>query len=1101
MKKINKIKLTTMKNYLQCNGLFMRLFTCFLVLIIMSCTREKEQAKILIFAQSDSVNQEPIPALEGIMKLASAQNIIIGVSDDAAGISDNLGQYDAVVFLGDFGARLSKEQQQDFEEYVGAGGGFMGIESELNDPKAWPWYANMYNQVGSKPGIVKAGQGASGEEKAGPAGFFRKQEYAGGRVSLIGMALPQASSDVNGFQDNFLSGLGFIIGSSEGLTNGEAASANGKRFTRRVLQKELIDGVKIAIAGNGDIYYIERAGKIFKLEASQETMASSSLVGELSVSTASGNGLIGMVLDPDFETNNLVYVYYTPKETKTLHQKLSRFHLSSAGLDLASEKVLLTVPYDFRDDGHTGGAMVFDDQGNLFLSTGDNTNPHEANGFGPLDERPGRNIYDAQRTAGNTANLLGKILRIKPQPDGTYTIPEGNLFTGNDKKERPEIYVMGCRNPYTMSFDSRTGFLYWGEVGPDAGRDSTRGSRGYDEINQVRKAGFYGWPFFIGQNKAYADYDFTTQRLGAFFDPAAPVNNSVHNTGSKVLPPAQPAFIAYPYTKSEQFPELGEGTRCAIAGPVYHYDPNLKSDIKFPEEYDNVLFVADWSRNWVMAVHMDEQGNYARTEPFMALTEFDRPLDLKFGPDGALYLLEYGEPWGMFKTYGTLVRLEHNTGNRPPLALASASDTLGHEPLTVKFSDKGSLDYDGDAVKKTWTIAGQQLESKDTGVDYTFRKPGQYLALLTVTDAHGKSSQDWINIKVGNARPVVQLSTEANQTFYWDNMPFDYQVKVQDQEDGAVDPANIQVNLDYLPEGKDVAGLFIGSQDIQKLKTGKGSFLMAKSDCKTCHTLNQRALGPSLEQIADRYSNNDATVEMLAKKVVNGGSGMWGTFAMSAHPQVSHKEATAMVRYILSLDHQTPAGTSPLPAQGQLLLNKHAGKGNEGLYILTASYTDKGSSMIGPLSSVKQLWLRNPQVYAADFTRSKGVSRVAAGQGTYQVSQNNPGDYISFKDMDLRHVDHLTYSLAAGDYKGFIEVRLGSPRGPVVSRLDFLPSQQPAHKLLSAAIKDPGGKNELYFVFGGEAKNKKNNLRLDWISFNLKPSVAKAGKATDRSRS
>src|SRR5690606_9055094 len=97
-------------------------------------------------------------------------------------------------------------------------------------------------------------------------------------------------------------------------------------------------------------------------------------------------------------------------------------------------------------------------------STGDNTSPFESDGFSPSDERPGRSAFDAQKSSSNTNDLRGKILRIKINPDGTYDIPEGNLFPPGEEKTRPEIYVMGNRNPYRISVDSRTGYLYWGEV-------------------------------------------------------------------------------------------------------------------------------------------------------------------------------------------------------------------------------------------------------------------------------------------------------------------------------------------------------------------------------------------------------------------------------------------------------------------------------------------------------------------------------------------------------------------------------------------------------------------------------------------------------------
>lgn len=98
--------------------------------------------------------------------------------------------------------------------------------------------------------------------------------------------------------------------------------------------------------------------------------------------------------------------------------------------------------------------------GYLFLSVGDNTSPYgDAASYAALDERPGREYFDAQRTSANTQDLRGKILRIKPRPDGGYDIPPGNLFT-NPQEGRPEIFVMGVRNPYRMAIDPLTGYEF-----------------------------------------------------------------------------------------------------------------------------------------------------------------------------------------------------------------------------------------------------------------------------------------------------------------------------------------------------------------------------------------------------------------------------------------------------------------------------------------------------------------------------------------------------------------------------------------------------------------------------------------------------------------
>ena len=130
--------------------------------------------------------------------------------------------------------------------------------------------------------------------------------------------------------------------------------------------------------------------------------------------------------------------------------RLSRFTLKNGKLDMDSESILLDIPTDRRDHVcHQAGSLAFGPGGLLYLSTGDNTNPFESDGFAPLDEREGHEHMDAMRSAGNSNDLRGKILRILPTETG-YKIPPGNLFAPGKAKTRPEIYVMGCRNPFRI---------------------------------------------------------------------------------------------------------------------------------------------------------------------------------------------------------------------------------------------------------------------------------------------------------------------------------------------------------------------------------------------------------------------------------------------------------------------------------------------------------------------------------------------------------------------------------------------------------------------------------------------------------------------------
>ncbi len=94
------------------------------------------------------------------------------------------------------------------------------------------------------------------------------------------------------------------------------------------------------------------------------------------------------------------------------------------------------------------------------------------------------------------------------------------------------------------------------------------------------------------------------------------------------------------------------------------------------------------------------------------------------------------------------------------------------------------------------------------------------------------------------------------------------------------------------------------SDTIPKEMVQRGEVLVAYSDCYTCHTRTTRAKGPSFEDISERYPIQQAYIDMLAHRVIAGGSGAWGSPVMAPHPEVDHESAKLMVSYILSLKNQ-----------------------------------------------------------------------------------------------------------------------------------------------------------------------------------------------------
>jgi cytochrome c len=300
----------------------------------------------------------------------------------------------------------------------------------------------------------------------------------------------------------------------------------------------------------GTLYIVEREGRILRVRPSTGgvfVMAQLKVSALRESASKSEDALHGITLDPAFEKNHRTYLFYAALDQKV--DRLSRFVIKDGLLDHSSEKIIWNIPVD-RGHGvcHHSGTIRFGPDGLLYLSVGDNTNPFESGSFAPLDYRPDRQYWDSARSAGNANDLRGKILRIRLTEKG-YEIPPRNLFPKGPPKTRPEIYIMGCRNPFRMSIDSKNSHIYWGEVGSDARETNKWGVIGYDEFNVAKASGNFDWPFVIANNQPYPVKDFSTNKPGPYIDPAAPRNDSPRNTGLKTLPPAQPALIWDPCTQ------------------------------------------------------------------------------------------------------------------------------------------------------------------------------------------------------------------------------------------------------------------------------------------------------------------------------------------------------------------------------------------------------------------------------------------------------------------------------------------------------------------------------------------------------------------------
>ncbi|WP_217180464.1 PQQ-dependent sugar dehydrogenase [Streptomyces sp. AC495_CC817] len=624
---------------------------------------------------------------------------------------------------------------------------------------------------------------------------FRRRGLRGPIALLTGLLLAGASLS--------------LTAPPAGAADAEPKAAAAEDFQQVTLAKgepEVGEPMSLAVLPDRSVLHTSRDGELRLTDAAGNTR----LAGKLDVYSHDEEGLQGIGVDPGFADNRFIYLYYAPPlntpagdapETGTAADfapfdgvnRLSRFVLKTDGtLDKASEKKVLDVPASRGICCHVGGDIDFDAAGNLYLSTGDDSNPFQSDGFTPIDERSNRNpAFDAQRTSGNTNDLRGKILRIKVNADGSYSVPDGNLFAPGTDKTRPEIYAMGFRNPFRFSVDKKTGILYVGEYGPDAGAASaSRGPAGQVEFARVTKPGNFGWPYCTGKNDAYVDYDFATGASGAAFDCAAPKNTSPNNTGLTDLPPAEPAWIPY---NGNSVPEFGDGSESPTGGPVYHYDASLDSPVKFPEAYDGDFFAGEFGRRWIKRITSDADGTVQSINnvPWTGT----QVMDMAFGPDGALYVLDYGISWFGGDEHSALYRIENATDGHSPVAQAAADRTSGQARLKVRFSSAGTSDQDGDALTYSWDF-GDGSTSTAANPTHTYKKNGTYTATVTAKDPSGRTGSAGVRIVVGNTAPKVTLELpQDGQLFaFGDAVPF--KVRVSDPEDGRpIDCAKVKVTF------------------------------------------------------------------------------------------------------------------------------------------------------------------------------------------------------------------------------------------------------------------------------------------------------------------
>ena len=378
-------------------------------------------------------------------------------------------------------------------------------------------------------------------------------------------------------------------------------------FTETVLASDLTSPTTLDIEENGRIWVAYQDGRIEVIEPGG---SGTTLAHQLDADGSAEHGLQGIELDPNFETNNYIYVYYTANSPEP-HNRLSRLTVNPTTENTilpGSEVPLIDLP-NLSDYGnppwHIGGAIHFNLDGTIMVQVGES---QQAALSQDLD------------------SPLGKILRVNP--DGS--IPTDNPFydASDGLTWRDYIWSSGLRNPFAGDLHPTTGQYFVADVGAGS----------WEEINDATLPGLnFGWPSTEGAFNQAQFPDFTQ-----------PVHAYSHSNG------------------------------CAITGGAF----NVGGTNPFPAEYSEQFFFAEFCRGEIRYIDPNNPGSAT-----VFATAADFPMNIEFGPDGALYYISRGAGAGGAPGIETgTVRRIASSVDVPPQVVSHPDDQLASVGFDAEFA-------------------------------------------------------------------------------------------------------------------------------------------------------------------------------------------------------------------------------------------------------------------------------------------------------------------------------------------------------------------------------------------------------------------------------
>ena len=487
----------------------------------------------------------------------------------------------------------------------------------------------------------------------------------------------------------------------------------------------LAQPVAMSFAPDGRLFVTEKTGKVRVIDASGRLLATPFMT--LSVDAQGERGALGIEFDPDFATNRHLYVYYTAT-TPSIHNRLSRFTASATNpnvVEAGSEQVMI----DFDPL-----SAIFHNAGNLHFGTD-----------GKLYVAVGENVRGA--VAQSLDNYWGKILRL----NANGTIPTDNPFYNSASGPYRAIYAYGLRNPFTFDIRKSDGLMYINDVGNEL----------WEEIDQARPGGNYGWPNVEGPSTD-ARYD-------------------------------RPVY-AYAH----------EGVCNAITGALF-YDPPAGSPAALPAQYRGKYFFGDLcggedgGTNGGVINFMDVATK--AVSPFG--TGIQRPVDFDIAPDGSLYYLSNSRP----NAVGHVWRVAPPQSNAPSISVQPADVTVSRgQPATFTVSATGTA-----PLSYQWQRDGADIPGA-TQASYTLAPttPGDTGSVfrVRVSNAAGSVTSDNATLTVvDSAPPEATITAPPGGTLFSGGETINFSGTALDPEDGVLPAEAFTWRVDYVTAGVERPGV------------------------------------------------------------------------------------------------------------------------------------------------------------------------------------------------------------------------------------------------------------------------------------------------------